>query len=105
MLRSLSVRVLLALVAGLAVGAAAAAYAPPAFQSGLGGLIAIGELWLNGLRMTVVPLLFSVLVVGIASVADAAATGRLAVRGLAWFLGLLLVGCAWTIGFGHGLYA
>jgi Na+/H+-dicarboxylate symporter len=55
--------------------------------------------------MTVVPLLFSVLVVGIAGVADAAATGRLAFRALAWFFGFLLVGCAWSIAFGHGLYA
>jgi len=44
-------------------------------------------------------------VVGIAGVADAAATGRLAGRALAWFLGLLLLGCAWTIAFNNGLYA
>jgi Na+/H+-dicarboxylate symporter len=103
--KSLSVRVLLALIAGLAIGALAAAYAAPVVRQGLELFISVGELWLNGLRMTVVPLLFSVLVVGIAGVADAAATGRLAVRALIWFLGLLLLGCAWTIAFGHGLYA
>jgi len=69
------------------------------------GIESIGGLWLNGLKMTVVPLLFSVLVVGIAGVADAAATGRLAMRALAWFLALLLLGCAWTIFFNNGLYA
>ncbi|RAK56661.1 dicarboxylate/amino acid:cation symporter [Phenylobacterium deserti] len=105
MFRSLSVRVLLALVAGLALGAFAAAYGGPGLKGALEAFISVGELWLNGLRMTVVPLLFSVLVVGIAGVADAAATGRLAVRALLWFLALLLIGCAWTIGFGHGLYA
>ncbi|MGH6966202.1 MAG: dicarboxylate/amino acid:cation symporter [Phenylobacterium sp.] len=105
MLRSLSVRVLLSLVAGLILGIAAASYGGPGVKSVVEGVESIGGLWLNGLKMTVVPLLFSVLVVGIAGVADAAATGRLAVRALIWFLGLLLLGCAWTIAFNNGLYA
>jgi Na+/H+-dicarboxylate symporter len=104
MLRSLSVRVLIALVAGLALGAAAAAWGGDGVRGVIAGFESVGELWLNGLRMTVVPLLFSVLVVGIAGVADAAATGRLAIKALAWFLGFLLIGCAWTIAFGNGLY-
>ena len=105
MLRSLSVRVLLSLVAGLILGMAAASYGGPGMKGVVEGVESIGGLWLNGLKMTVVPLLFSVLVVGIAGVADAAATGRLAGRALAWFLGLLLLGCAWTIAFNNGLYA
>jgi Na+/H+-dicarboxylate symporter len=105
MLRSLSVRVLLSLVAGLVLGIAAASLGGPGMRSLVEGVESIGGLWLNGLKMTVVPLLFSVLVVGIAGVADAAATGRLAGRALAWFLGLLLLGCAWTIAFNNGLYA
>ncbi|MCR5878946.1 dicarboxylate/amino acid:cation symporter [Phenylobacterium sp. J367] len=104
MLKSLSVRVLIALVAGLALGAAVAAYGGAGLKGFVEGVESIGTLWLNGLRMTVVPLLFSVLVVGIASVADAAATGKLAVKALLWFLVLLLVGCAWTIAFGYGFY-
>jgi Na+/H+-dicarboxylate symporter len=105
MLRSLSVRVLAALAAGLAAGSLAGAYGAPAVQRGMEMFISVGELWLNALRMTVVPLLFSVLVVGVAGVADAAATGRLAVRALGWFFLLLLIGALWSIGFGHGLYA
>ncbi|MET0272094.1 MAG: cation:dicarboxylase symporter family transporter [Phenylobacterium sp.] len=105
MMRSLSVRVLIALVAGLALGAAAAAYAGDGLKGVIEGFESVGTLWLNGLRMTVVPLLFSVLVVGIAGVADAAATGKLAFKALAWFLGFLLVGCAWTLAFGEGFYA
>src|SRR5471032_2294988 len=92
MLRSLSVRVLIALVAGLALGALAAAYGGEAVRRVIEALESVGELWRNGLKMTVVPLLFSVLVVGIAGVADAAATGKLAFKALAWFLGFLLVG-------------
>jgi proton glutamate symport protein len=105
MLRSLSVRVLIALVAGLGLGAAAAAYGGAGVRSVIEGAESVGTLWLNALRMTVVPLLFSVLVVGVAGVADAAATGRLALKAMAWFLGFLLIGCAWTILFGNGLYA
>jgi Na+/H+-dicarboxylate symporter len=104
MLRSLSVRVLIALVAGLALGAAAATYGGATTKQIIEGVESSGTLWLNGLRMTVVPLLFSVLVVGIAGVADAAATGKLALKALAWFLGFLLIGCAWTIAFGNGFY-
>ncbi len=105
MLRSLSVRVLVALVAGLLLGAVAAAYGGETIRRLIEGGESIGTLWLNALRMTVVPLLFSVLVVGVAGVADAASTGRLAARAMAWFLAFLLVGCAWTILFNHGLYA
>ena len=105
MLRSLGLRVLLALVAGLGLGVAAAAYGGVEFKRAIEIGESLGELWLNGLRMTVVPLLFSVLVVGIAGVADAAATGRLAGRAIAWFAGFLAVGCIWTLTFSNSLYA
>ena len=75
----MSVRVLIALVAGLALGAAAAAYAGGGVKHAIEIFESVGGLWLNALRMTVVPLIFAVLVTGIAGVADAAATGRLAV--------------------------
>ena len=80
-LRSLSVQVLIALAAGLAVGAVAAAYGGDPARQAIEGFEALGGLWLNALRMTVVPLIFAVLVTGIAQVSDAAATGRLAMRG------------------------
>ena len=89
MLRSLSVRVLIALVAGLALGAAAAAFAGPEVKRGIEIFESLGGLWLNSLRMTVVPLIFAVLVTGIAGVADAAATGRLAVRTLILIVALM----------------
>ena len=40
----------------------------------------LGQVWLNALRITVIPLVFGLLVTGIVSIADAAATGRLAGR-------------------------
>jgi len=105
MLRSLSVRVLIALVAGLALGAAAAAYAGPGLKRVIEIVEAGGGLWLNSLRMTVVPLIFAVLVTGIAGVADAAATGRLAVKTIAMIVGLLAAGAVYTIFFSDAFYA
>lgn len=89
--RSLSVQVLVALGAGVAVGALAAAYGGEMAPRVIEGVEALGGLWLNALRMTVVPLVFAVLVTGIAQVSDAAATGRLAARAVLWFVGLLML--------------
>lgn len=96
-IRSLSVQVLLALAIGLAVGAMAALGGDLARQ-GVEGVEALGGLWLNALRMTVIPLIFCVLVTGIAQMADAAATGRLAARALAWFAGLLVISALLSLG-------
>jgi len=50
---------------------------------------AIGTLWVNGLRMTIVPLIVALLVTGIASAARAARAGRQTARALLWFVALL----------------
>ena len=90
MLKWLSIITLLALAAGIAVGAVVAG----AGDQGLIGLTEeveyLGALWLNLLRMTVIPLVFALLVTGVASVADTASTGRLAARSI-WVFGVLLV--------------
>lgn len=90
-LTSLSTRVLLALILGLLAGIAAEAWGVPGGQGTLDAIDAVGQLWLNALRMTIIPLVFALLVTGIASLADAAATGRLALRAIVVFA-LLLVG-------------
>jgi proton glutamate symport protein len=95
--RSLSVQVLIALAFGLVIGALAAAYGGPQMTRVIEAIEALGGLWLNALRMTVVPLIFAVLVTGIAQVSDAAATGRLAVRAVAWFAGLLVLSAVTSI--------
>ena len=104
-LKSLSVQVLLALVLGLAVGALAAAYGGPGAPRIIEGIEALGGLWLNALRMTVVPLIFAVLVTGIAQVSDAAATGRLAMKAMLWFLGLLLLSAVTAVFLVNGVLA
>lgn len=93
MLKSLSARVLVALLLGLGVGAWLQAEGSPDAIAVANTVEAFGELWLNALRMTVVPLIFAILVTGIASVADAASTGRLALRALTLFT-ILIFGAA-----------
>jgi proton glutamate symport protein len=102
---SLSFFVIAALAAGVVVGALAQEINAPWLTGALGVVESLGQVWLNALRMTVIPLVFSLLVTGIVSIADAAATGRIAVRALTVF-GLLLVGATvYAILAGLGLLA
>ena len=102
---SLSFFVIAALAAGVVVGALAQEADAPWLTGALGVVESLGQVWLNALRMTVIPLVFSLLVTGIVSIADAAATGRIAVRALTVF-GLLLVGATvYAILAGLGLLA
>jgi proton glutamate symport protein len=102
---SLSLRVLLALAAGLAAGAAAQAYGIPGGTGAVALIEGLGQLWLNALRMTIIPLVFALLVTGIASIADAAATGRLALRAVAVFAVLLVGATVYGIVASQGLHA
>src|SRR5258708_34528948 len=105
MVKSLSVRVLIALRGGLSLGAAAAAFGGPDVKRAIELFESIGGLWLNSLRMTVVPLIFAVLVTGIAGVADAAATGRLAVRTLILIVVILTFSACFSVVFANVFYA
>jgi Na+/H+-dicarboxylate symporter len=105
MLRSLSVRVLVALTLGLGGGAALAAWGDPGVAGAIVPVEAIGGLWLNALRMTVVPLVFALLVTGVASVTDAASTGRLAARAIGLFSVLLVIAAVYSTLATQGLLA
>lgn len=95
-MKLISLLVLLALVAGITVGALVRAEAP-ALTDGAEVVEAFGGLWLNTLRMTVVPLVFSLLITGIASVADAAKTGGLVARAVLLFSFLILFAATYGI--------
>ena len=56
---SLSLWVLVALAGGLAAGAAAQSYGIPGGTGAVALIDALGQLWLNALRMTIIPLVFS----------------------------------------------
>ncbi|MDP1618146.1 dicarboxylate/amino acid:cation symporter [Phenylobacterium sp.] len=105
MFRSLSVLVLAALVSGLLAGAAIHAVETPVLVASAETVQSVGVLWLNALRMTIVPLVFSLLVTGVASAADAAATGRLAGRAFMIFAAVLLVAALYGAGAISGLLA
>ena len=86
-----STRVLLALgaavVGGLGIGASGSA--PLLAASEL--ISPVGTLWVNAIRMTVIPLVVSLLITGVASAADVKTIGRIGGRTLLVFV-LLLVG-------------
>jgi Na+/H+-dicarboxylate symporter len=102
---SLSLWVMVALVFGLAAGAAAQASGIPGGTGAVAVIDGLGQLWLNALRMTIIPLVFSLLVTGIASIADAAATGRLALKAVIVFALLLLAATVYAFASSLGLHA
>ena len=88
------IRILLALLLGLLSGIGIAYLSKDAAATGI--LIAepIGTVWLNGLQMTVIPLVVSLLITGVASTAQAASAGKLAARTIGFSLLLLFVNTA-----------
>lgn len=84
-------RVLLALAAGVAGGIAIAASGNASLLRAADFIAPVGTLWVNAIRMTVIPLVISLLITGVASVADIQSIGRLGVRTLLVFLMLLTI--------------
>ena len=82
-------RILLALVLGLVAGIASIATGGAWVERAILVFEPIGGMWLNALRMTIVPLVVSLLVTGIAASAEAARAGKLASRALLLFIVLL----------------
>ncbi|MEO5774595.1 MAG: cation:dicarboxylase symporter family transporter [Sphingomicrobium sp.] len=78
--------VLVALVLGLLAGAAAAELSDLVRTGLLQVADFVGGLWLNGLKMTVVPLVVALLIVGVAAGAQAARAGRIAGRAVLWIV-------------------
>ncbi len=89
-MKLISLIVFAALIAGILVGGWVRAMGNPALTEAATVIEAFGGLWLNALRMTVVPLVAALLITGIASVADAAKTGGLVGRAVALFTFLLI---------------
>jgi len=88
----LAVRILLGLVMGLLVGTALRG-ADAALRDGAVAVAEpLGGLWLDALRMTVVPLVFSLIVTGVAGAADAAKAGRFTGRVVLMFAVLTFAG-------------
>lgn len=86
---TLTTRVLIGLVAGLAGGLLLAG-APPAITAAVLAVAEpVGAIFINAIRMTVIPLVAASLIVGVASAPDAGTIGRLGGRALVYFLVVL----------------
>ena len=86
---SLTSRVLIALAAGVAAGLVVRAYPATPLPTLVAVIEPIGTLWVNVIRMTVIPLVGSLLIVGIAST-DLHNVRAVGLRTLATFLTLLI---------------
>lgn len=82
--------VLLALLVGLIGGTLAAKSGDGLREPLIQVASIVGTLWLNALKMTVIPLIVALLVTGIARTAEAARGGRIAAVSVAFFLGIFL---------------
>lgn len=83
--------VLFGLVAGLLGGTLVAKMGDGLREPLIQVASSVGELWLNALKMTVIPLIVALLVTGIARTAEAARGGRIAAVSVAFFLGIFLL--------------
>jgi Na+/H+-dicarboxylate symporter len=87
--RSSAGRASVGLVLGLVIGVAISVSGSPALKSVAGALEPLGTLWVNAIRMTVIPLVVSLLIATIANERDLGAVGRLGGRAIAIFTALL----------------
>ena len=79
--------ILAALIAGLLIGMAVGDRSPLFHDAA----DVVGTIWLNGLRMTVIPLVVALLITGIVQTANAASAGRTATRSVITMISILVL--------------
>jgi Na+/H+-dicarboxylate symporter len=85
---SLTVRVLLGLILGLLAGFGVGAAGVDFLHDLVGWIEPLGRIWVNAIRMTVIPLVGSLLVVGVVGT-DVRAVGRIGGRAIGLFVALI----------------
>src|SRR6187455_1868745 len=93
---SLTTRVLIALVVGIAGGVAIASSGSPRLVQAALAIEPLGTLWINAIRMTVIPLVVGSLIVGITSAPDAKSIGRVGRGAIVFFVVTLFVAAAYA---------
>jgi proton glutamate symport protein len=88
--------VLLALALGIAAGAFVRAMVP-GLAAIAEGVSVVGAIWLDALKMTLVPLIFAVLVASLASLSQTASAGPLAQRTLVTFTVLIIAAGIYSV--------
>jgi Na+/H+-dicarboxylate symporter len=92
-------RVVIGLVAGLIVGSTLDAWAGD-FASGVVAFVSpVGQLWVNAIRMTIVPLVVSLLFVSVASSSASERFGRLGMATVLTFVALLILAAIVAVSF------
>ena len=86
-----TLKVLAGLIFGFALGLLASNTDVAALRALPSLLDPIGTLWVNGIRMTVIPLVISALIVAVADAPDPRALGRIGGRAFASFIAVVLV--------------
>lgn len=84
-----STRILVALGGAVAIGTLIALSGNASLLAAAEAVAPIGTLWVNAIRMTVIPLVVSLLVTGVASSADVRSVGRLGGRSILVFFAML----------------
>ncbi len=87
-------RILLSLILGLIAGIGSIGTGGAWVDDAVAVAQPVGDTWLNGLRMTIVPLVVALLVTGIAGTAETARSGRIAARSLFLFFSFLVAASA-----------
>jgi len=79
-------RVLVALIAAIVLGILISALGSVSLANAADAIAPIGTLWVNAIRMTVIPLVVSLVITGVASASDVKAIGRIGGRTLLTFV-------------------
>lgn len=87
-------RILLGLGTGFAIGVSVASLGLPKDHFSVAAAEVVGGLWLDALRMTILPLVFSLVITGISSTAGLAAAGSVTRLSLVLFVVVLVLGTA-----------
>ncbi len=93
---SLTTRVLIALVVGIGAGVAIAGSGSPRLIQAATAIEPLGTLWINAIRMTVIPLVVGSLIVGITSAPSASAIGRVGRGAIVFFIVTLFAAAAYA---------
>ncbi len=98
-------RVLVGLGAGLAGGLAIAASHNATLINAADAVAPVGQLWVNAIRMTVIPLVISLVITGVASAAKTGAIGRIGIRTLLVFIAMLTGAAILALPLGIALFS
>lgn len=102
---SLTLQVLLALLAGLGLGLGLSGVDGDAARATIAVLEPIGTLFINAIRMTVIPLVVATLIAGVSAAPDPRAVGRIGARSLLIFVVVLAAASAVGVLLGAPLLA